>query len=92
VGNHAGAEPGIRVPPAVEPVIAEAPEVLVAIGVVERRAANDVGGRLDVSKGWTLSIPAPSETRGSLSQMLSTQQGEGALPAEIAKEAPGSGS
>jgi spore germination cell wall hydrolase CwlJ-like protein len=92
VGNHAGAEPGIRVPPAVEPVIAEAPEVPVAIGVVEPRAANDVGGRLDVSKGWTLSIPAPSETRGSLSQMLSTQQGEGALPAETAKEAPGIGS
>lgn len=40
----------------------------------ERRAPNDVGGRLDVTKGWTLSIPDPRETRGALSHALSAQQ------------------
>lgn len=39
----------------------------------ERRAPNDVGGRLDVSKGWTLAIPDPTETRGTLSQVLARQ-------------------
>jgi len=39
----------------------------------ERRAPNDVGGRLDPSKGWTLSIPAPAESGGSLEKIRSTQ-------------------
>ncbi|SCW85158.1 Cell Wall Hydrolase [Sphingobium faniae] len=40
----------------------------------ERRAADDLGGRLDPAKGWTLSIPDPSQTRGSLDTMLAQQQ------------------
>ncbi|WP_242122791.1 cell wall hydrolase [Sphingobium sp. Sx8-8] len=40
----------------------------------ERRAANDVGGRMDPTKGWKLSIPDPAETRGALSNMLAAQQ------------------
>ena len=40
----------------------------------ERRAANDVGGRMDPTKGWKLSIPDPAETKGALSQMLAAQQ------------------
>lgn len=39
----------------------------------ERRAPNDVGGRLDVSKGWTLTIPDPKETRGTLAKVLANQ-------------------
>jgi spore germination cell wall hydrolase CwlJ-like protein len=90
--NYAGVEPPVRVPPVAEAAIAAEPEVPLESGVVERRAANDVGGRLDVTKGWTLSIPAPSEARGSLSQMLSMQAAEDPTPADVAKEAPGSGS
>ena len=40
----------------------------------DRRAPNDVGGRLDVSKGWTLSIPDPRETRSALDEALAAQQ------------------
>ncbi len=52
---------------AAEPaVMAQAPD--------DRRAPNDVGGRLDVSKGWTLSIPDPTETRGALASTLAAQE------------------
>ena len=37
------------------------------------RCSADVGGRLDVSKGWTLNIPGPGETGGALSRAMSTQ-------------------
>lgn len=37
------------------------------------RAANDVGGLLDTSKGWTLNIPMPNET-SSASNMIAEQQ------------------
>lgn len=40
----------------------------------DRRAVNDVGGRLDVSKGWTLSIPLPAETKTTYSVVLSSQE------------------
>jgi len=39
----------------------------------DRRAPEDVGGRLDVTKGWTLSIPAPSESRGAYAAALGRQ-------------------
>jgi len=41
--------------------------------IKDRHAETDVGGRLDVSKGWTLKIPDPSETRGSFGRLTSTQ-------------------
>jgi len=50
----------------------------------ERRAANDVGGRMDPTKGWKLSIPDPSETRGALSNLLAAQQK--AAPVTLAAE------
>jgi spore germination cell wall hydrolase CwlJ-like protein len=40
----------------------------------DRRTISDVGGRLDVSKGWTLSIPLPVETRNALSGILTSQE------------------
>ena len=40
----------------------------------ERRAANDVGGRMDPSKGWQLSAASPSQSGGALAEMLSRQQ------------------
>ncbi|WP_336957771.1 cell wall hydrolase [Sphingobium aquiterrae] len=39
----------------------------------ERRADNDLGGRLDPTKGWTLAIPDPAQTHGSLSGILARQ-------------------
>jgi len=40
----------------------------------ERRAVNDVGGRMDPTKGWKLTIADPSESGGALSDMLVRQQ------------------
>ncbi|HKT76683.1 MAG TPA: cell wall hydrolase, partial [Sphingobium sp.] len=56
----ATAEPAIDYPP-----VAALPE---------RRAANDVGGRMDPTKGWKLSIPDPSPGSGALADMLARQQ------------------
>lgn len=39
----------------------------------DRRAENDVGGRIDMSKGWQLPIPSPSESRGALERMQASQ-------------------
>jgi spore germination cell wall hydrolase CwlJ-like protein len=38
------------------------------------RAANDVGGLLDTSKGWTLNIPLPSDVGSKAQAIASTQQ------------------
>jgi hypothetical protein len=43
-----------------------------------RAAQNDVGGRLDISKGWTLKIPDPRETRGASAAVSSRQSSGGA--------------
>ena len=47
------------------------------------RAANDVGGLLDTSKGWTLNIPLPSDTRRA-ARIIAEQQ---ARPADRATAA-----
>jgi hypothetical protein len=44
----------------------------------DRRAPADVGGRLDVTKGWTLTIPSPDESRGGYSGVLNRQSGSSA--------------
>lgn len=49
-----------------------------------RAAENDVGGRLDISKGWTLSIPDPRETRGASSAVTQRQSSGGAETAKTA--------
>src|SRR5690606_37766848 len=41
--------------------------------VTDRHAKNDVGGRIDVNKGWTLRIPEPSETRGNFAKLTDNQ-------------------
>ena len=40
----------------------------------DRRAPEDVGGRLDVTKGWTLSIPSPAESRARFAGVLGRQE------------------
>jgi hypothetical protein len=42
--------------------------------VQDRRADNDIGGRLDPSLGWELAIPEPEETSRA-SRMMARQQG-----------------
>ena len=45
----------------------------------DHHAPDDVGGRLDVTKGWTLSIPMPNESGGAMAQAMATQ-GQAAAP------------
>jgi spore germination cell wall hydrolase CwlJ-like protein len=65
-GERMGAVPAPTAEEAAPSQFVQAPD--------ERRAPNDVGGRLDVTKGWTLSIPDPRESRGALAQALVSQQ------------------
>ncbi len=66
------AKTGLSVPPA----------------ITDRHAATDVGGRLDVNKGWKLRIPEPSETRGSFSALRDDQQAA-SRPGQAASEGGG---
>ena len=43
-------------------------------GTELKRAPNDVGGLLDTTKGWTLTIPAPNEAGGASARALAQQQ------------------
>lgn len=84
-GRYAGGE---RIPAfdpsrfakADEPVIDYPP----IAALPERRAVNDVGGRMDPTKGWKLSIPDPVETKGALSSLLAAQQR--AVPVALAAD------
>ncbi|HEX7877335.1 MAG TPA: cell wall hydrolase, partial [Sphingobium sp.] len=74
-GRYAGGEyvPAFdpsRFAAAVEPAIDYPP----IAALPERRAANDVGGRMDPTKGWKLSIPDPGTSGGALGSMLASQQ------------------
>ncbi|HET9811470.1 MAG TPA: cell wall hydrolase [Sphingomicrobium sp.] len=52
-----------------------------------RRAPNDVGGLLDTSKGWSLSIPDPRDI-GTASQVIASQQvSKTAAPITVASAA-----
>lgn len=92
-GRYAG-EPqdplGLRPPApgedeaAAEAVLAVAPA---EAGPPVARAPNDVGGLLDVSKGWTPSIPAPDEISGATTQALASQQAAPAPAAGVAATA-----
>jgi spore germination cell wall hydrolase CwlJ-like protein len=52
-----------------------------------RAAENDVGGRLDISKGWTLKIPDPRETRGASAAVTARQAGADGSEARAPMEA-----
>src|SRR5262249_28594841 len=51
------------------------------------RAADDVGGLLDTSKGWTLHIPGPDESGGAAAKMIAAQ----GAPAPASQVATASG-
>jgi hypothetical protein len=46
----------------------------VEAGPAIARAPNDVGGLLDTSKGWTLSIPDPRDIGGAAARALAEQK------------------
>ena len=74
-------------PPLRAPILAETPEQLAAIAEAESgppiaRAPNDVGGLLDVTKGWTLTIPGPGDINAATAKALAEQRAkEAAKPA-----------
>ena len=43
-------------------------------GTVLQRAPDDVGGLLDTSKGWTLSIPGPEDSGSKAAKLIATQE------------------
>ena len=57
------------------------PVTLAEAGPPIARADNDVGGLLDVSKGWTLNIPGPDEIAAATSRALAEQRAKAAAPA-----------
>ena len=46
------------------------------------RAPNDVGGLLDTSKGWTLSIPMPTDSAAAARRIAESQQEPQAAPTQ----------
>lgn len=66
--------------PMVGPGINGQPLTLAQAGPPIARAENDVGGLLDVSKGWTLSIPAPGEVASATTRALAEQRAKAAAP------------
>ena len=63
----------------------EAPPV--APDPTDRRAENDVGGRIVTGLGWTPSIPRPSESGGAMAAILAGQQAA-AMTASVTPETP----
>lgn len=49
----------------------------------ERRAENDVGGRIDVSKGWRPNIPLPNSSVTALSRVYASQSSNSASVAGV---------
>ena len=75
-------------PAAGSPALSDGAAVQVAAaGPTEPRAADDVGGLLDTSKGWSLNIPAPDETASATARILASQQVKTPSASQIASAA-----
>jgi hypothetical protein len=82
-GHYAGMEaiPAL-LPRNAQPMLASADDQTEALAkatlpanlVPIRHAANDIGGRLDISKGWKLSIPSPTDASRTTADLASRQQ------------------
>lgn len=72
-----------------EPTETFVPGLTVAPDTKDRHAASDVGGRLDTTTTWRLSIPDPAQLSNTYQSILSTQGGARA-PAAVAAEEPAS--
>lgn len=71
--------------PALELAIAAGP---ITDGTLLKRAPSDVGGLLDTTKGWTLSIPAPNETSSSARAIAQKQQRDAVVAKAAQIDAP----
>lgn len=81
--------------PAFRPTVPAGPTTPLQLAAAEAakgppiaRAANDVGGLLDTSKGWTLDIPLPTESGAATAQVVARQDKLPRPPATISS-APG---
>lgn len=54
----------------------------------DRRADNDVGGRLDTSTGWRLAIPDPTSASSGYRATLEDQQSQASMPQLAGSNAP----
>lgn len=54
----------------------------------DHHAPDDIGGRLDVTKGWTLSIPMPNESGGAMARAMASQGQSASAQATPAQAAP----
>ncbi len=86
-GRYAGEpqDPLALRPPLRLPAEPGSPEELASLAVAPAgppiaRAENDVGGLLDVSKGWTLNIPGPNEVSKATARALAEQKARDAAP------------
>lgn len=79
-GRYAGGERPFE---AVELTSAHVETKPVVIDPTDRRAENDIGGRITPGLGWTPSVPKPSETGGAMAAILAGQQ-QAAAPAVAA--------
>ncbi|HEX3423904.1 MAG TPA: cell wall hydrolase [Sphingomicrobium sp.] len=77
-------------PPAPGTQASDGPVTLAQVdaGPPVARAADDVGGLLDTSKGWTLNIPSPEDSDSAASKMIAVQQGSSQAPREVAAAQP----
>jgi len=63
-----------------EPMVENVPGLTVVPHVTDRHAENDVGGRIDTTKEWRLSIPDPVNSSGSYGQAVQDQTVEASNP------------
>ena len=71
MGRYAGGEPLILTPQLRTAATAEAQATAEP---PERRAANDLGGRIDPALGWTPSVPDASSARSIYAQTVAASE------------------
>lgn len=80
-GRYAGGERPFEDVQLTKAVLENAP---VAQDPTDRRAENDIGGRITPGLGWTPSIPKPGESGGAMAAILAGQQSAAATTAVTA--------
>lgn len=68
--------------------IGNTPGLTVAPHVTDRHAANDVGGRLDVTRQWRLAIPDPSQATTSYRKSVEQTSAKVVSPGKVALVEP----
>ncbi len=91
-GRYAGGEtvPAVLAIPATQWAAQDSAPVVLDLPP-ERRAEDDVGGRLDVTREWRLSIPDPSELGDAFATVAERQAAAPTAPAEPVSDKPSGG-